>query len=134
MFGISHAVVNKGKEFIKYCLIGAMSASLDFGLFVVLNNFGLHYQAANAVSVCAGITNSFFLNAFFNFRITDRLLQRYAAFFAVGLLGLLISAALLFLFVEMLGIAMVSAKAVTIVLVAITQYVLNSTLTFKRIT
>ncbi len=133
MVQIPQSLITRGKEFIKYCFIGGISASLDFVLFIILfKSLGLHYQVANAVSVCAGITNSFFCNAFFNFKVTDRLLQRYTSFFAIGMIGLLISALLLFLFVEGFGLAMVPSKAVSIVIVAITQYLLNSAISFKR--
>ena len=53
-------------------------------------------------------------------------------FFAVGLSGLAISSALIFASVEWGGWNKIYAKAFTIVVVSIFQFVLNKTLTFRN--
>jgi len=124
---------NKNIRFIKYSVIGVTGASLDFILFnLLINQIGLYYQYANIISVCAGITNNFFLNAFFNFKITTKLIKRYVSFFMIGLFGLLLSALLLFIFIERLHFEIIFTKAIIIVVVAIIQYFLNVKLTFKK--
>ncbi len=121
------------REFVVYCLIGGSGVTLDCLVFVGLTmGLGWHYQLANAISVSCGICNNFFLNAFFNFKRTDRLWLRFLSFYSVGLLGLGVSAALLWLFVEVLCWNELIAKLVIIFVVTILQFTLNKCVTFRR--
>lgn len=126
-------LIRDNSHFLKYAMIGGVGVTLDMGLFVALTRWLLWpYLLANAAGVVVGITNNFFLNAYFNFRTTDRLWQRYASFFTVGLFGLLLSSFCLYVFIDFALLGIVTAKALTIVLVAVTQYCLNKNITFKR--
>lgn len=123
---------NKYKHFIKYAMIGITGVSIDMVMFYVLNkNVGMHYQLSNVISVSCGITNNFLLNAFFNFKMKDRLLIRFFQFYSIGLFGLLISAGLLYLFVEHFLILEIVAKIMTVGVVTIIQFNLNKIFTFK---
>ncbi|MDR3591374.1 MAG: GtrA family protein [Negativicutes bacterium] len=126
-------LIRDNAHFIKYSLIGGIGVSLDMVLFVALTRWLLWpYLIANTVSVSVGITNNFFFNAYFNFRTTDKLWQRYASFFSVGLFGLLLSSCLLFVLINIASLSQITAKALTIGLVAIAQYALNKNITFRR--
>jgi putative flippase GtrA len=126
-------LIRDNSHFIKYSLIGGVGVAIDMVLFVLLTGWLLWpYLLANAVSVSAGITNNFFFNAYFNFKTTDRLWRRYASFFSVGLVGLLLSSCFLFLLIHIASLDQVAAKALTIGLVAVIQYVLNKNITFRR--
>ena len=126
-------IPSKYLKFIKYCLIGISGATLDFLLYTFLvKYFTMHYLIANAISVTVGITNNFFLNAFFNFKITDRLFVRFLSFYSVGILGLVISEVLLFVFIENIGLNSIISKLVTIFIITLIQFFLNKTFTFKN--
>ncbi|MDR3563140.1 MAG: GtrA family protein [Negativicutes bacterium] len=128
------ALYAKNEHFIKYSLIGCVGVSLDMVSFVVLSHILFWpYQLANAASVSVGITNNFFFNAFFNFGTTDRLLKRYFRFYSVGMIGLVLSAGLLYIFIEMALLNKVLAKALCIVIVALVQFNLNKKYTFKEV-
>lgn len=121
------------REFAAYCLIGGSGVALDCVAFAVLaRGFGWHYQAANAVGVSCGICNNFFLNAFLNFRRTDRLWLRFLSFYGVGLLGLGISAGMLGLLVGRWGMGALPAKALTVFVVTLAQFSLNKWVTFRK--
>ncbi len=123
--------IERRRNFIIYAAIGVSGATLDFVLFEIFLWAGLSMQFANFISVSAGITNNFFLNARLNFRVSDQLLRRFAAFYAVGMVGLALSAAILELAVGWLGFSARIAKASSIVIVVVTQYSLNKVLTFR---
>ncbi len=123
--------IERRRNFIIYAVIGVSGATLDFVLFEIFLWAGLSMQFANFISVSAGITNNFFLNARLNFRVSDRLLRRFAAFYAVGMVGLGLSAAILELGVGWLGFSARIAKASSIVIVVVTQYSLNKVLAFQ---
>ena len=93
---------------------------------------GWHYQIANFLSVSFGIINNFFLNRHFNFKVQDRMAARLASFYAVGMLGWALSAALLWLFVTCFSMNSLIAKLGTIVFVTAVQFCLNKFITFKK--
>jgi len=98
----------------------------------------------------AGIINNFLLNAFFNFKKTDKLLRRFATFYTVGLVGMAVGDAFLWVFNgafrEFFGIILLSispiiakyqlelVKGVSIIFIAIMQYFLNKRFSFREIT
>lgn len=119
------------RSLLIYAVIGASGVALDFCLFLLLFNvFGVHPQIANAISVSAGITNNFVLNTLFNFRKRDRLLTRFARFYAVGLTGIALTFVLLQVFSVLLGINPNIVKAASLPLVLIFQYTINKKWSF----
>ena len=121
------------RELIVYCVIGGTGATLDFVIYSLLSKgVGIHYQVANIVSVSAGIINNFFWNYYFNFKAKDKLLRRLGSFYAVGMFGCLLSALLLWIFIENLGINPIVAKLGTIMFVTVVQFLLNKFVTFKK--
>ena len=124
---------NKYRELIKYFIIGCSGALLDFIVYtILLKAFGMNYLLANALSVTAGITNNFFLNAYLNFKVTDNMFKRFISFYLVGMLGLLISEILLYLLVDIMSMNSIIAKIITIFVITIVQFILNKTITFKK--
>lgn len=110
-----------------------MGASLDFIIFWLLTNrIGFHYQLSNFIGVLFGITNNFFLNAYFNFKATDRMIVRFVSFLGVGLTGWGMSAGLLWAFIDRMGMANAYAKLLTIFFVTAFQFVLNKFITFRK--
>jgi phosphoglycolate phosphatase-like HAD superfamily hydrolase/putative flippase GtrA len=127
------SLVSKHWNFLFYSLIGVSGASLDYILFVVLHSLGgMDKYFANALSVTAGISNNFVLNAFLNFKQSDRLLQRFAYFYATGIAGLVLSNGILFLGVDKLEFNAPAVKFFSIFFVVLLQYNLNKKLAFKK--
>jgi putative flippase GtrA len=114
------------RNFILYCAIGVSGITLDALLFYVLTvRLRVHYEIAQFFGVSLGITNNFAWNALLNFKVKDRLLARFAQFYMVGLIGMLVGAALLFVFIELFGMHPMVAKLSTVVVVTLVQYTLN---------
>jgi putative flippase GtrA len=121
------------RNLILYAVIGSFSAGMDFLVFTVLTSaFGVFYILANIVSVSVGIFTSFFLNRKYNFRVKDKVFKRFVFFIAIGLTGLCLSSALLYFFIDFMGIAKIQSKLFSIVLVVLMQYFLNKYITFKK--
>ncbi len=117
---------------IRYSCIGVLCATVDFLLFTSLMRWtGGDYQLINVVSVCVAISLSFLLNAYLNFKRTDRLFKRFCTFFSVGLLGLLISAIALYILVDLLLLSTTYAKLISIVFVTLVQFTLNRLYSFR---
>lgn len=121
------------RAFVVYCFIGVTGVCLDFLIYYLLTQMcDVHYQVANAIGVSCGICNNFFWNAFFNFKQKDRLLLRFCSFYCVGLLGLGISAFLLWLFVGLFVWNELLSKVMIIFVVTVVQFTLNKCVTFRK--
>ena len=121
------------RQLVLYCLIGCTGATLDFLVYTVLvSSAGLYYQVANLLSVSIGIINNFFLNYFFNFKVRGGIWARLGSFYAIGMIGWALSAACLWLGVDVIGLNAVGAKLISIVFVTILQFLLNKFFTFKK--
>jgi putative flippase GtrA len=124
---------SKYRHFILYSIIGFSGVFIDFIVFFLLHHIaGVHYLAANVLSVSCGISNNFLLNSVINFRTKDRILRRFLTFYAIGVLGLLASSAILWLLVDLGKINVYISKGLTIFIVVIIQYSLNKKFTFKK--
>lgn len=121
------------RQFIVYSVIGFSGVFIDYIIYLILvYGFDVNYQLANWISTSCGITNNFFLNAYLNFKTTNRLLLRFLKFYGVGLLGLAVTAALLYILVALFGVSAFIAKGLTIFVVVILQYSLNKKFSFGR--
>lgn len=119
-------------HFLKYLLIGGVACAIDIGLFLVLHNLaGLAPLAAHSISVPLSVLFSFSCNAALNFRTTDYLALRFVSFAAVAFVGYL-TGALVLESRGLLGIDANLAKALSLPLVFIVQYLLNSQISFRK--
>jgi putative flippase GtrA len=114
------------RSLLLYTTIGVCGVMLDYGLFLLLFNVvGVHVQISNAISTTAGIANNFTLNTLLNFRKRDRILVRFARFYAVGLAGIALTFVLLQVFSGFLGIDPNIVKAGSLPVVLLFQYSIN---------
>ena len=121
------------RTLILYGIIGSFCAGLDFIIFYALTSYlQLHYLIANVFSVITGITVSFILNRNINFRVKDNTIKRYSIFFSVGIAGLLVSSALLAVFIELLNLNGTLSKLCSTIIVVLLQYIANKNITFRR--
>ncbi len=120
------------RNLILYGIIGAVCATLDFVIYTLLCHFDiLPYLWANIVSVHIGIFTSFILNRQLNFKIKDKTSLRFLSFYLVGLTGLGISTLMLYIMVDLASWNEIVCKLITIVVVALIQFILNKYITFK---
>ena len=121
------------RNLILYGIIGGFCAALDFGIYTALCYWNvMPYLWANIISIHVGIFTSFALNRSLNFKVKDRLATRFLSFYAVGLTGLGISELMLYLLVTIGGLNEVFCKLLSIVVVALVQFILNKYITFKK--
>jgi putative flippase GtrA len=120
------------RRFAAYSAIGVLGAVIDLGLFVVLYEWGnVARELATAVSTIVAIAHNFVLNALFTFRVRDRLLVRLLSFYAVGVTGVLLTIGLFRVLVDGAGLDVTLVKALSLPLVAVIQFGLNSVTTFR---
>lgn len=123
----------QNRQFLLYCVIGMSGTALDFSVYsLLIKSRLLDYQAANAIGYASGTLLSFTLNARFNFRVSDRILQRLVCFFGVALLGWSISAGLLYEFIGNCHYNKYLSKLGTLVVVVLVQFNLNRWFSFRK--
>ena len=120
------------KQFIIYCMIGGFTSLTDTLVFYLLRKINVNFYVSNFIGINVGITLSFLLNTFINFKMTDKLKKRAIKFFAVGYIGLCISFIIMHIGVKVLNQKEIIIKLVSIVLVAIIQFCLNKLFTYKN--
>jgi putative flippase GtrA len=127
------SLLKSRKTFLVYCLIGVTGVTLDFcSYYVMVNGLGIYYLLANVISTSLGILNNFFLNGVFNFKVRDRWLGRLVSFYCIGLLGLAVSSAMLFVMVSKMGVNPNYSKLATVIVVVVLQYNLNRLISFRK--
>lgn len=120
------------KEIIVYAIIGGISAGLDSILFAVISMIGVNLYIANFISVNIGIITSFILNTRFNFKIKDNIQKRLIRFLTIGYVGMSISTVILYIGKELWGIDEILVKLISVVVVAILQFILNKLITYRK--
>ncbi|MEN9917736.1 MAG: hypothetical protein RL662_172 [Bacteroidota bacterium] len=134
------------KEAVKYGIVGVIGLGVEWGTFFIFRDvFGLNYITSHILGSMLAITNNFILNRYFTFKTTDKIWKRAFSFFGIAAIGLVVSTALLSLFVNILGFGTtlidisISQKAIQNLaklgatgIVTILQFFLNKYFTFKK--
>lgn len=122
------------RQFILYCTIGINGVLVEMATFwFVYAQLDLDKQIANAASVITSVSHNYLLNYRFTFGVKDHFWQRYATYYAVAMVGLLISSIILAVCVDVLGWQIYIAKFASIVVVTLTQFNLNRLITFRSL-
>jgi putative flippase GtrA len=90
------------------------------------------YLWANVISIHVGIFTSFILNRQLNFKVKNKTALRFLSFYTIGLIGLGISELMLYLMVTVGEMNELICKLISIVVVALIQFLLNKYITFKH--
>lgn len=121
----------KSKVFMRYAAIGATGVLLDLLSYALLVKAGVPPVMATILSTSVGITNNFLLNYFLNFKSRSRMLVRFIKFYGVGLVGIITTAAFVFVLHDLMGLGPYVSKAITIPPVVIAQFLLNKHISFS---
>ena len=117
---------------VKYFFIGGMASAIDVGLFLVLFNLvGTTPLVAHSVSVPISVLFSFFFNARYNFRTNDHAALRLLSFIIVSVIGYLAGYGVISA-VEAARLGANIGKIISLPVVFLVQYSLNSRITFRH--
>jgi dolichyl-phosphate beta-glucosyltransferase len=123
------------RTFVRFAIVGASGTIVDYSSFYVLTRLTLlEPLVANPIAVEIAIIWNFFWNNRWTFsarEVAAPVWKRFLIFQFVALGGMLLSQNSLFIFNRALNIFDLLAKALTIPIVAIFNYVTNSRWTFR---
>ncbi len=120
------------RRLVLYAICGGGGVLLDFAAYTLLVTAGVWYQLANAIGYALGTILSFLLNRSITFGVLDAPVRRFMSFAGVALVGYLASSVVLWALVEQAHVNVLIAKVATLGVVLITQFTLNSIITFRR--
>ena len=102
-------------DLVGYGLVSVVALACDYGLLLALVRAGVHYLVASTISFSIGMALAYALSVKFVFAARRGLSREMeaAGFFAVGLVGLLMTQGLLYVFVTQAGLAVAVAKVPT---------------------
>ncbi len=127
--------INRFEKLVLYGIIGGGAVIVDVGLFWILardSDGNIATIIKNGLAILAAMIYSFTLNAYLNFKTTDGLLKRFISFAFVTSCGFVISSVMLWFMSSVLGMDRLLVKNLTLPVVFIVQFTLNSKFTFKE--
>ena len=124
--------LRRHNRIVKYFLIGSTASAIDVGLFLILfNQFGITPLASHSISVPISVLFSFYFNTRYNFRTRDYTALRLLSFGTVCFIGYLTGYGVIS-GVEAAGLGANIGKIISLPVVFVLQYSLNSHITFRR--
>lgn len=120
-------------QFIKFCLIGAMSFLIDAGIYLVLTRFlAVYYLLAKIISFILAAINSYFFNRSWTFRSKNpRIKQEFIKFLIVATIGLGLNSLIMFLTVSWLKLNDILGLIIATFIVMFWNFTANKIWTFK---
>jgi putative flippase GtrA len=126
-------IFQKYRELILYIAIGLTCVAIDLAVYLVLFNL-VEFSAvlSTTISVSTATVFGFLMNARINFKVSDKMFFRFLSYSSVSAIGIGLSAALLFIFHNLLGFDGNIVKICSLPPIVFTQYLLNKTISFKK--
>jgi putative flippase GtrA len=124
-----------GAEFARYFVCSALALGADFGLFSLALWLGLSYPLASVFGFVAGLWTAYQLSVRYAFkaRALGHSGAEFVIFAAVGIFGLLLTEALLWVLVSRMGMQPLVAKVLAAGVVFVSNFALRKGLLFTDI-
>jgi putative flippase GtrA len=122
-------------RFSKYVIAAGIATIFDFSLLWLFTEiFSIHYLISGGLAFIFGSGLNYFINHSWSFIGTKTShLRGYASFTFIGIIGLGLTIAFLFFFVEILNFNYLVARAIAIPIVLIWNFGMNSLFTFRDV-
>ena len=120
------------RRLVLYAICGGGGVLLDLTSYTLLVTLGVWYQFANVIGYALGTMLSFILNRSITFGVLDAPVRRFMSFASVALVGYAASSVVLWALVEQVHLNALIAKVITLGVVLVTQFTLNTLVTFRR--
>ena len=125
-------------QFLRYLVTGGLAFVVDFGLFAVcLYMLDWHYLLANLVGLVAGLALNYALSIVWVFTACERTLEKqkvieFTLFALVGIAGVGINQALMYLMVGLLDWNEMASKMIAAVLVLMWNFGARKLMLFRK--
>lgn len=125
--------ITKFKPFVKYSIVGAIGTFLDLSsLYILVEYFYFPVILGSIVSFLLAVVNNFILNKSWTFRSKSTNYKKlFTKFLIVSIIGLGLTVASMYIFVNILAIWYILSKAITSLLVLTWNFLANKLWTFR---
>ena len=121
-------------QFVRYFFVGGFDFVVDFGLLYILTEYaGLHYLLSATLSFISGLLVNYIISCIWVFstsKFKNRLVE-FLFFAAIGVVGLLLNDALIWLFTDCIGTHYMFSKIVAAAIVYLWNFFARKYLVFR---
>ena len=121
-------------QFVRYFFVGGFAFVVDFGLLYILTEYaGLHYLLSATLSFISGLLVNYIISCIWVFstsKLKTRLVE-FLFFAAIGVVGLLLNDALIWLFTDCIGTHYMFSKIVAAAIVYLWNFFARKYLVFR---
>lgn len=120
-------------EFFKYFIVVLVGLGIDFGLLLFLTNIiGVWYFYAAAISFTIALVSNYYLATAFAFQYHSetKKIKEFTLFVSIGLTALILNQLCMFTLVDVMGVAVVTAKAFALPVTFTWNFALNKIVLF----
>lgn len=131
--GINISFKNDIRLFFNYIIFAGIAASIDIAILYYMTEFlRFWYFYSAAMSYTAGMAINYSLNKYFNFRNGyKKLIPQFGIFVIIASIGLGLNQLIIYFIVESYKLEYMSAKFVTLLIVAFWSFYGHKNLTFE---
>lgn len=125
---------NKFFEAIRYLIVGLVCQSIDLFITLIFLSIVNNLFLANSFGYLIASTIAYFLHLRYTFKSKSRkyfLITRILKFISACFLGIILGFIILKILIN-LGIGIKIAKIIQLLLIAFSQYIFNSLITFRK--
>lgn len=127
----------KYQDIFWYCFFGGLTTIVNLVIFYLASNtLALHYSIANVIAWIVAVLFAYITNRIWVFKSKVKgfknILREITTFFGFRVLSLLMEMAIMFVFIDLLGISEMITKVVTQVIVVAANYVFSKWIIFKK--
>ncbi len=123
------------RQFAQYILVGGLAFVVDFvTLFILTDGLGLHYLTSASLAFLLGLGVNYLLCVawIFDFRAVARRSHEFAIFGLIGIAGLALNNAIMWLLTGRLGVHYLMSKIVAAALILIFNFALRRSILFME--
>lgn len=118
---------------MRYCVVGVLGTAIDIGsLYLLVEYAYLHVMLATAIAFLLAVVNNFLLNKIWTFENQHKnFTKQFIKFLLVSLVGLALTEIFMYVFVYLVEIWYILAKALTSIVVLSWNFLGNKFWTFR---
>lgn len=123
---------NIDKQLIKYIFNGGLTTLVNYIVYFILTYVGVQYLIANTIAWLVAVLVAFYTNRLWVFQSNEPFIQQLLNFVSLRALTLLIENGLLYVCIQLIGIASIPAKLFVSIITVIANYSICKSKIFRK--
>ena len=120
-------------KFIRFSIVGVGNTLVNWGMFFILNAFGVYYIISNLIAYAVATINSYIWNSLWVFKYGQGLkVNTSVKFFILNLIGLTVNTSIMYVLVDIFNFKKFVALVIASIFVVIMNYTVNKLWVFRE--